>query len=110
VRLLTFDAFSQIKERGSFYLAKVLPCGDKFTNYFLFSCYFGSKFKFFVVLTENLSNCDIELDQKILFYYKMVWYYINMRTEFGALKSICFEQKVSFKVLTKSGTNSSHFT
>ncbi len=108
--LLTIDDFSLITKRTRFYLAKVLPCGDKLTNYFLCSCYLGSKFKFFVVLNENLSNCDIELDQKILFYYKIVRYYINMRTEFGALKSICFEQKVSFKVLKKFGTNISHFT
>ncbi len=46
-----------------------------------------------------LSNCDIELEQKILLSLETVSYSIEMRLEFGDLKTTCFRLKrFSFRI------------
>jgi hypothetical protein len=58
---------------------------------------------------KGLSMCDIELEWKISVFYEMVWYEIEMRMNFWALKIYVFGQKDLLKILIKIGTNFDHF-
>ncbi len=51
-----------------------------------------------------ISNCNIELEQNILFSNDTVRYKIKMRSKFETLIYLFFDSKLLFKVSTKSGT------